>query len=91
MENSLVGSHEIKINDRKSISLSGIKKIVSFNLEEFIMESNLGVLELKGHDLELIKLDTNLGNVAIKGTINNLNYLNKDKVREESIFAKLFK
>ena len=91
MENNLVGSHEIRINDRKTITLSGIKKIISFNHELFIMESNLGTLEIKGSQLELNKLDTTAGNVSIKGTINSLNYLDKEKNKEESILAKLFK
>lgn len=91
MENNLVGSHEIKINDRKSINLTGIKKIISFNHEIFIMESNLGGIELKGEGLELYKLDTNLGNVLIKGTINSLIYTNVNKPKEESLLAKLFK
>ena len=91
MDNNLVGSHELKISDRKSIILTGIKKIISFNSEEFIMDSNLCTLELKGINLELNKLDTNLGNVNIKGTINSLNYLVKEKNKEESILSKLFK
>lgn len=91
MDNNLVGSHELKISDRKSIILTGIKKIISFNSTEFIMDSNLGTIELKGNNLELNKLDTNLGNVNIKGTINSLNYLVKEKNKEESLLSKLFK
>lgn len=91
MDNNLVGSHELKISDRKSIILTGIKRIISFNSNEFIMDSNLGTLELKGNNLELNKLDTNLGNVNIKGNINSLNYLVKDKNKEESLLSKLFK
>ncbi len=91
MDNNLVGSHELKITDRKSIILTGIKKIISFNSTEFIMDSNLGTIELKGNNLELNKLDTNLGNVNIKGTINSLNYLVREKSKEESILSKLFK
>lgn len=91
MDNNLVGSHELKISDRKSIILTGIKKIISFNSMEFIMDSNLGTIELKGNNLELNKLDTNLGNVNIKGTINSLNYLVKEKNKEESLLSKLFK
>ncbi len=91
MDNNLVGSHELKISDRKSIILIGIKKIISFNSMEFIIGSNLGTIELKGNNLELNKLDTNLGNVNIKGTINSLNYLVKEKNKEESLLSKLFK
>ncbi len=92
MENVLVGSHEVKINDRKHIVLSGIKKIASFDREEFVMESHLGVIVLKGTELELIKLDTHEGNLSIKGLINNLSYMDEQKKnKDESLWSKLFK
>lgn len=90
--NANYGSHEIKITDRSVMSLSGIKKINSFDNEEFLMESNMGIILLKGEKLEIIKLDTHDGNVKIKGKINNFTYIeNTKKSKEESLIAKLFK
>ncbi len=86
------GSQEVKIIDRSSISLTGINKIVSFDDEEFLMESNMGNIRLLGEALELLKLDTNEGNVKIKGKINSFTYLEgKLKSKEESMLTKLFK
>ncbi|MBE6160946.1 MAG: sporulation protein YabP [Firmicutes bacterium] len=91
-DNVLIGNHEVKMTDRKTIFLTGIKKIVSFDNEEFLMESNMGVILLKGENLELIKLDTADGNVKIKGKINNLNYVEgKENKKQESLITKLFK
>ena len=97
MENSIelntnYGSHEIKVVDRSVLSLSGIKKISSFDSEEFLMESNMGVILLKGEKLEIIKLDTNDGYVKIKGKLNSFTYLESlKKNKEESLLTKLFK
>lgn len=86
------GSHELKIIDRREITLTGIKKITSFDAEEFLLESNMGPILIKGSNLEIMRLDTHDGNVKIKGKINGFNYLdNKEKAKEESIIAKLFK
>lgn len=83
---------EIKINERKKISLSGLKKLVSFDPEEFVMDTNLGPLVLKGSNLEIIKLDIIDGNLQIKGKINSLVYLDgKDSKKDNGILAKLFK
>ena len=91
-DNVLIGNHEVKITDRKTIYLTGIKKIVSFDNEEFLMESNMGVILLKGESLELNKLDTSDGNVKIKGKINSLSYVDgKTKNQDEGLFTKLFK
>ncbi len=86
-------NHEVKIIDRREIHLTGVKKITSFDHEEFLLETTMGVLLLKGSGLEILKLDTHDGNVRIKGKINSYQYLEngKGKKQEESFFAKLFK
>jgi len=88
----VTGSHELKMVDRNQILFTGIKKINSFDDEEFLMESTLGIVLLKGEGLEIVKLDTHDGNVRIKGRINSIAYLDdKPKAKEEGILAKLFK
>ena len=83
---------EIKIGDRKRISLNCLKKLVSFDPEEFIMETNLGPLVLKGSNLEIVKLDVLEGNLSIKGKVNSLVYLDgKDSKKDSSLLSKLFK
>ena len=52
MEINNYGSHEIKITDRSIINLTGINKISSFDDQEFLMESNMGIILLKGEGLE---------------------------------------
>ena len=86
-------NHEVKIIDRREIYITGVKKISSFDNEEFLLETTMGVLLLKGSGLEILKLDTHDGNVRIKGKINSYQYLEngKTKAKEESFMAKLFK
>lgn len=92
MDGISFGSQEVKMVDRSNISLTGVNKIVSFDDEEFLMETTLGNLRLLGESLELLKLDTNDGNVKIKGKINSFTYLDgKVKNKEDSLVAKLFK
>jgi len=81
---------EIKIIDRKRITLTGIRKLISFNNKEFVIDSKLGLIILKGDDLELLKLDTSDGNLAIKGRIDSLSYMDETK-KEISFISRLFK
>jgi len=83
-------THVVKINDRKNIIISGIKKIISFDDKEFLLESSLGNIVIKGSTLEMIKLDTIEGNVSIKGKIDNFMYTDIVN-KENSIISKLFK
>lgn len=92
MEGISFGSQEVKMIDRANISISGVNKIVSFDDEEFLMETVVGNLRILGTGLELLKLDTNDGNVKIKGKINSFMYIEgKEKNKEDSIITKLFK
>lgn len=85
-------NHSITINERKNIIVNGVKKIESFDKEEFLLETNMGFIVIKGKELEIVKLDTYQGVVSIKGTFNSLNYMeNNKKEKEESIFNRLFK
>ena len=92
MEDIKYGSQEIKIVDRNTITFTGINKIISFDDEEFLMESNMGNIRLLGNNLELLKLDNTDGNVKIKGKINSFDYIEgKQKEKSENILAKIFK
>lgn len=92
MEGISFGSQEVKMIDRANISISGVNKIVSFDDEEFLMETVVGNLRILGSGLELLKLDTNDGNVKIKGKINSFMYIEgKEKNKEDSLMSKLFK
>lgn len=85
-------NHNVTINERKNIVITGVKKIDSFDDEEFLLETTMGFLIIKGIALEIIKLDTYQGTVSIKGKVNSLNYLeNNKKEKEENMLSKLFK
>ena len=89
----ITGNHNISISMRKNINLTGVKKIENFDENEFLLETNMGYLMIKGSNLEIIKLDTYQGDVSIKGKVDSLNYLenNKKQEKQESVFSKLFK
>ncbi len=94
MDKELVTSnHNVSITGRKNIVISGVKKIESFDDREFLIETVMGFMNIKGSDLEIIKLDTFQGDVTIKGKIDSLIYLESlnKKNKSDSIFNKLFK
>ena len=85
-------NHSITINERKNIIITGVKKIESFDENEFFMDTSMGNLTLKGEGLEIIKLDTYQGNVSIKGKVDSLTYTEEDiKSKEGGLLGKLFK
>ena len=85
-------SHNLSLNDRKNLSISGVKRIENFDNEEFVMETVMGLLTVKGDNLELIKLDTLQGNISIKGKVDSLEYSSDIKNKSnQGIINRLFK
>ncbi len=86
-------NHIVNINQRKSITISGVKKIDNFSDASFLLETNMGFILIKGSELEIIKLDTFQGDISIKGKIDSLSYQESSnkKNNKESVISKLFK
>ena len=65
--------HNVLLKDRKTLELSGVKQIDSFDSSEFLLETTLGWMLVSGKELTLGKLDTDHGDVIIKGNIDAIN------------------
>ncbi len=86
-------NHSLNLLERKNLNISGVKKIDNFDNKQFIIETLMGYMIVKGDGLELLKLDTIQGVVSIKGTVSSINYADDAgrKEKEDSIFNRLFK
>lgn len=85
-------NHGISLLERKNLVITGVKKIENFDSEQFLLDTIMGFLLIKGEGLELIKLDTIQANVSIKGLVHSINYVeDAKKDKENSIFNRLFK
>ncbi|MBE3592193.1 MAG: sporulation protein YabP [Thermoanaerobacter sp.] len=69
--------HNITIENREKISISGVTNVVSFDEETVILETDLGILTIRGQGLHINKLNLDDGQVSIDGEIINLNYSDK--------------
>ena len=85
-------NHGISINERKLIYVTGVKKIESFDEEEFLLNTNMGFLAIKGTGLEIVRLDTKDGIISIKGNVDSFAYFDNIKKNDKSsLIEKLFK
>ena len=84
MDKDTIYNHSITLNERKNLVITGVKKIDSFDNEEFLLETNMGYMVIKGKELEIVKLDTYQGNVSIVQTRFSCHrniYLQYDQIR----------
>ena len=82
----------IILENRNKLSVSGVKDVISFDDELVIIETELGLLTVKGNNLKINKLSIDTGDVSVEGEISNLGYSDPTKKsQEQGLFSKIFK
>ncbi len=85
--------HNLVINNREDIKMSGIVDVLSFDEELIICQSDIGILVLKGQNLHVGKLDLDNGALELTGYVSGIQYEDDHVLRKDkpSIFSKIFK
>ena len=66
--------HKLTLNERKSLAVTGVTEVVSFDEAAVIARTELGTLVVQGKGLQLKTLDPEGGQVAVEGHISALLY-----------------
>lgn len=94
MEQSNISkSHKLSMDNRKCLTLTGIKDVVSFDLTQILLESTLGMIHIKGSDIKVTRLSLEKGEVDIEGTVDSIVYSDVKDYGEKgkSILKRMFK
>ena len=82
----------IILENRNKLSVSGVKDVLSFDDQVVIMETELGLLTVKGENLKINKLSIDTSEVVVEGEINSITYSEQNKIKQEgSLLSKIFK
>ena len=80
------------LENRGKLSISGVVDVLSFDDQVVIVETELGLLTIKGENLRINKLSIDTSEVIIEGDISSLAYGEKDTEKGKSSFmSKIFK
>jgi sporulation protein YabP len=90
---STVQEHDVIMRGRKLLEITGVKQVESFDSEEFLLDTVMGALAIRGQNLQMKNLDVDKGIVSIKGSrIFDLVYLDEQHgEKAKGLFSKLFK
>lgn len=85
--------HKMIITDRASGVLNGVLDILSFDINEILLETEQGMLMIKGKDLHVNRLSLEKGELDITGRIDSMLYsdISQKGKQGESFFGRLFK
>ncbi|PLR80247.1 sporulation protein YabP [Bacillus canaveralius] len=91
-KNTTVQEHDVIMRGRRLLEITGVKQVESFDNEEFLLETVMGFLAIKGQNLQMKNLDVDKGVVSIKGKIFDLVYLDEQHgEKAKGLFSKLFR
>jgi len=80
------------LENREKLNISGVLDVLSFDDQIVVVETELGLLTVKGENLRINKLSLDTSEVIVEGEIYNLSYSEKaiDK-KGGSLLGKIFK
>lgn len=83
----------IILENREKLTITGVVDVLSFDDQIVIVETQLGLLTIKGDDLRINKLSIDSSEVIIEGEIYNLGYSESDSIKKGSggLIGKIFK
>jgi sporulation protein YabP len=84
--------HDVVMRGRRVLDITGVKQVESFDNEEFLLETVMGMLAIRGQGLQMKNLDVDKGIVSIKGRILDIVYLDDQHgEKAKGLFGKLFR
>lgn len=84
--------HHVKMTNRRLLEIDGVKEVDSFDSEEFLLQTVMGYLVIRGDNLQMKNLDVESGLVSIKGKVYEFSYLDEPHgEKAKGLFSKLFK
>ena len=86
-------AHKLMLNNRNVCMVSGVSDVLSFDLREILLETEQGMLMIRGNELHVNRLTLDKGEVDIDGRIDSFVYSDTaaSGEKQESFFARLFR
>lgn len=86
-------THKMVLSNRRTCNLTGVSDVLSFDVHEIILETDLGMLMIKGNDLHVNRLTLDKGEVDVEGRIDSFTYSEQPLTdnKGESLLSRLFR
>lgn len=72
----------IILENREKLTISGVLDVLSFDDQIIIVETELGLLTIKGENLKINKLNIETSDVTLDGLVSSLSYSNSDSMKK---------
>ena len=81
------------LENRGKLSISGVLDVLSFDDQVVIVETELGLLTVKGENIRINKLSIDTSEVVVEGEVSSLTYSDNKNIEKSkgSLIGKIFK
>lgn len=76
----------ITLRDRKKLLITGVHNVDSFNEELIVVDSELGLIVIRGADMHINKLDVESAALDVEGEIAVIEYVEQTAPQRKSGF-----
>ena len=85
--------HRLVLSDRHTGSVTGVNDVVSFDENEIVLDTEMGLLTIRGKELHVKRLTLEKGELDLEGQVDSLNYSSNASFKRsgESFFSRLLK
>ncbi len=87
----LGAAHHILLEERSSLTVSGVADVERFDEGEIVMSTSKGTLVVSGSNLHIEKLSLSGGDLKVEGEIDALTYEEDRRERGASLFSRLLR
>lgn len=91
-EKSGIRAHACRLENRSAASLTGVREVVSFDENQVVVDTDMGLLTIKGKELHVSRLMVEKGELEVDGQVDSLAYSSNEAYRKagQSILTRLF-
>lgn len=82
--------HRVVLEERGSLSVSGVEEVERFDESEIVMATVRGSLVIRGSGLHIEKLSLDGGELKVEGSVDSLTYEDDGSGERTGFFARLF-
>ena len=82
--------HNVIMEDRHTLTVSGISDVDSFDEQTVVIFTQMGELTVRGSDLHIINLNVDSGELSLEGTVNSLAY-SDEQPGKVGFFSRVFR
>lgn len=91
MADKVMSDHKLVLLNKEQMDLTGITKVESFNSDEIVLTTSLGLLAIRGKELDMHNLNLEQGVVEVVGLVTEILYSGDKAAGRRGFLEKIFK